>query len=124
MAGQLPLAIAQLLIKRIPPFRATSNNRVKAMTLVLHTHTDASPALGNQQDPILVLRQVSRRASRTVAFEFTLAFLLLPIATHVRWLLARLLPAHGRAARRYDEEVALQHGQAEVEGRPKIALSS
>ena len=139
MAGQLPLAIAQLLIERIPPFRATSNNNATAMTPVLHTDTDASLALGNQQDPILILRQVPTRASRTVAFAFAftftfalaLAVLLLPLDAElferalevlgegdlVGGLLARLLPAHGRAAGRRDQKVALGHGRAEVEGR-------
>ena len=35
---QLPLAVAQLLIKRIPPFRTMCNSDAMAITPVLHTH--------------------------------------------------------------------------------------
>ena len=41
IARQLPLAIAQLVIKPIPFFRATSNNNTTAMDPVLHTHTNS-----------------------------------------------------------------------------------
>ena len=35
---QLPLAVAQLLIKHIPPFRTMCNSNAMAITPVLHTH--------------------------------------------------------------------------------------
>ena len=42
VTGQLPLAIAQLLIKCIPALRPTSNNDATAMTPVLHPYTTTS----------------------------------------------------------------------------------
>ena len=65
MHGQLPLAIAQLLIKCIPALRSTSNNDATAMTPVLHPDTNTSLALGNQQDPIFILGHIARFASRS-----------------------------------------------------------
>ena len=62
MTGQLPLAVAQLLIKRIPAFGATSHDNVTAVTLVLHPQTNSSLALGKQQDPIFTLGHVARSA--------------------------------------------------------------
>jgi len=58
------LAIAQLLIKRIRPFRATGNRDTTAMVPVLHTHTDARLGFGDQQDPVLILQHVTRAVSR------------------------------------------------------------
>ena len=64
MTGQLPLAIAQLLLKYTPALRSTSTNDATAMVLVLHPHTNPSLALGNQQDPIFILGHIARCASR------------------------------------------------------------
>ena len=132
MAGQLPLAIAQLLVERIPPFRAPRDDDAPAMAPVLHAHTDAGLALGDQQDPVLVLRKFSGRVAALggLALEAVLV-LLLALGTDVlegalevlgegdlvRGLLAGLLPAAGGAAGGRDEEVALGHGGAEVERR-------
>src|SRR5258706_995205 len=74
MTGQLPLAIAQLLIKCIPALRSTSNNDATAMTPVLHPNTNTSLALGNQQDPIFILGHIARFASRS----FSVPVLLFP----------------------------------------------
>ena len=63
MIGQLPLSIAQLVIKCIPALRAMSNETM-AMAPVLHTHTSTILALGNPQDPVFILEHISRRASR------------------------------------------------------------
>jgi hypothetical protein len=59
MTGQLPLARAQLLVKRILALRSTSHNNATAMT---PTHTNSSLARGNQQDPIHTLRHIARNA--------------------------------------------------------------
>ena len=66
MIGQLPLplTIAELLIKRTPAFGVTGNDDATTMILVLHPHTNASLAFGNQQDPILILGHIARGASR------------------------------------------------------------
>jgi len=44
------------------------------MTPVLHPHTNTSPALGNQQVPILILGHIAKSASR--AFPFPVLFAL------------------------------------------------
>jgi hypothetical protein len=72
MTGQLPLAIAQLLINRVMALRTTSNNGATVMAPVLHTPTDASLALKTQQDPIFILGQISRRDSRAFPFPVLL----------------------------------------------------
>jgi len=77
MTRPFPLAVAQLLIKRIPPFRATANSDTTTVTPILNTHTDARFALGNQQDPVLILGLVPRRAPRRTSRGF--AVLLLPL---------------------------------------------
>jgi len=64
MTRPFPPAVAQLLIKRIPPFRATGNGETTVMIPLLHTHTDTRLALRNQQDPVRILGHVPRRASR------------------------------------------------------------
>ena len=74
MSGQFPFAIAQLLVKCIPALRPTSNNDATAMTPALHPHTNTSLALGNQQDPIFILRHIARPASRS----FSVLVLLFP----------------------------------------------
>ena len=54
MVGQLPLAIAQFVIKCTPALRTTSNE-MTAMAPVPHTHTSTILALGDAQDPVLFL---------------------------------------------------------------------
>ena len=74
MTGQLPLAIAELLIKCIPALGATSDDDATAVTPILYPHTDTSLAFGNQQDAILILGHITRGASRA----FPVPVLLLP----------------------------------------------
>ena len=75
MTEQLPLAIAQLLIKCTPALGATSHDDATAMTLVLHPYTNTGLAFENQQDTILILGHIARGASR--AFPVSI-FLFLP----------------------------------------------
>jgi hypothetical protein len=59
MTGQLLLARAQFLVKRILALRSTSHDNAMAMT---PTHTNSSLARGNQQDPIHTLGHIARNA--------------------------------------------------------------
>ena len=69
ISGQLPLAIAQLLIS---PRSHEQRRRYGDDTSSAPAHT--SLAFGNQQDPILILRHVARSASRA----FPVSVLLFP----------------------------------------------
>ena len=51
-----------LFIKCTPAFGVTGNDDATAIILVLHPHTNASLAFGNQQDPILILGPIARGA--------------------------------------------------------------
>lgn len=127
MTGQVPLAVAQLLIQRIPALSATYYKSATAMTPILHTYTNASLALGNQEDPVLVLGQFAGRSCRGIAvpvLAFPLDAELFERALEVFGegdligrLFVRLLPADGGASRWGDEEVAFGGGRTEVEGR-------
>ena len=64
MIGHLPLAVVQLLIGCIEALETTSNNETTAMAPDLHLYPGTILALGNQQDPILILGHISRHASR------------------------------------------------------------
>jgi hypothetical protein len=135
MTGQLPLAIAQLLIERIPALRSMSNNDVTAMVPALHTHTDTSLALGNQQDPIFILVQISIHASRA----FPAPVLLFPLRADVqaraggprrgvpRWAAPRASapgPQVGFLRARSRSCVRARAGGVEATRSSKIALSS
>jgi hypothetical protein len=102
MTGQLPLARAQFLIKRISAFRAISHDNVTAMTPVLHPHNKLQPRLRESTGSHPHSR-IAKNASRA----FPTLFLFAPDA----WLferamevfsegylvgrpLVRLLPAH------------------------------
>ena len=108
MTGQLPFAIAQLLIKCIPAIRSTSDNDTTAMTPVLNAHTNTSLALGNQQDPIFILGHIARHASRIFPVPFLLfapdaqlferALEVFGEGHFIGGLLVRLFPAYGRAS--------------------------
>ena len=92
MTGQLPLAIAELFIKCIPAFGATSDDDATAMTLILYPHTDTSLAFGNQQDAILILGHIARGASRVFP---------VPVLSEghlVGGYLVRLFPTNRRAS--------------------------
>jgi len=109
MTGQLPLAITQPLIKRIPALGATSHDNATAMTPVLHRHTNTTLALGNQQDPIPIFGYIARSASRAFPFPvllFALDAQLFERALEVfrkgylvGRLPARLFPSHRWASR-------------------------
>ena len=79
MTGQLPLAIAELLIRCTPAIGATSHDDATAVTPVLYPHTNASLAFGNQQDPILILGHIARGA----ACAFPVSVFLFP--PRARW---------------------------------------
>ena len=68
----LPLNIAELLIKCTPAFGVTGNDDATTMILLLHPHTNASLASGNQQDPILILGHIARGASRAFPVQVLL----------------------------------------------------
>jgi len=103
MTGQLPGAIAQTLIKRVPVLGVTCRDNATAMTPVLHPHTNSSLAFGDQQDPILILGHIARSAR-----GFPFPVLLFALGTQlferalevlrerffVGELLVRLFPAH------------------------------
>ena len=105
------------------------------MAPVLQPDTDASIALGDQQDPILMIRQVAFAFTLTLVLAvlllsldmqlFERALEVLGEGDFVGRLLARLLPADGRAAGGRDQEVALGGtGRRRWKGDSKIALSS
>ena len=85
MTWCFPFAVAQLLVKRIPPFRAPDDRGEMAVTPGLDMRTAALFVHGSQQDPFFILGHVPRRASRTVAFVAP------PPAGHaaVRWAVSR-----------------------------------
>lgn len=72
VSGQLPLAIAQLLIEWVPALRATSNNDATAMAPVLHT--SASQCLpiitGNIGSDLLKVGTVTTSSLSTVRHPY------------------------------------------------------
>ena len=72
MTGQLPVGIAQILIKHIPVLGATSHDNMTAIPPVLHPHTGSSLALRNQQDPILILGHIARSTPHGFPFPVLL----------------------------------------------------
>jgi len=95
------------------------------MIPVLHTYTDARLASGTNRIPSsfsnmspdpLPARSRSSGSRWTRSYSSEVFGERYPVG----WLLARLIAANRRDFGRWDQEVAVGHGQAEVEG---IALS-
>jgi len=67
MTQPFTLAVAQLLTKRIPPFRATANSDTTVVTPILHTYTTPASPLGTNRMPSSFSNTSSRRPSRAFA---------------------------------------------------------
>ena len=131
MTGQLPLAIAELLIKCIPALGATSDDDATAVTPVLRPHTDTSLAFGNQQDAILILGYIARGAFLVSVLLFPphaqlpeRALEVLSEGHLVGGYLVRLFPANRWASGGEIRELCSGMRGRGWKGGSKIALSS
>ena len=116
VTGRHPLAIAHLLIRRIPSLRGTSNGETTVMTQVLHTHTirinRGSPAPFSDISPDAPPAPSRSRSSR---FRLTGNYSSARWKSSARgsWLggsCVRLFLTHGWASRGCDQEVAYGRG--------------
>ena len=120
MTGQLPLAIAELLIECIPALGATSDDDATAMTPVLHPPQTPAAASGiNRMPPSF--SDISPEALPSLgppapALCAQLLERALEVLILVGGLLLRLFPANRWGSEGCDQEVAFGRGGVEVEG--------
>ena len=120
---QLPLAVAQLLIKHIPPFRTMCNSDAMAITPVLHTHRHPPhPSKPTRSCPhswtcpqmrFPCVHGPLAPVGHGAHWRSSASGTLLGGSSHV------CSQSHRQAPRWWGQEIVLGHGRAEVEGRLK-----